>query len=88
MERDGLVLVALDRRKDDDSQRSLAAWSTAHGGMDPGSHLREAGVPISFWDAWGTRSSRAATDEPASNPREHGGAQRNLPSRPAYNRKD
>ena len=53
MERDGLVLVALDRRKDDDPQRTLAAWSTAHGGMDPGSHMREAGGPISFWDRVG-----------------------------------
>jgi hypothetical protein len=36
-----------------DPLRLLAAWSAAHGGIDPGSHLREAGVPIRYWSRIG-----------------------------------
>jgi hypothetical protein len=37
----------------DDPLRLLAAWSNAHSGRDPGSHLREAGVPIELWNRIG-----------------------------------
>jgi hypothetical protein len=42
------AVEALDGQESDDPLRVLAAWSTAHGGADPGSHLRDAGVPIAF----------------------------------------
>ena len=47
------ALVALDGVPGDDPLALLAAWSAAHGGIDPGSHLREAGVPIAFWSRIG-----------------------------------
>ena len=42
------AVAALGGREGDDPLRALAAWSAAHGGADPGSHLRDAGVPIAF----------------------------------------
>lgn len=47
------VIVALGGREGDDPLRVLAAWTTAHGGMDPGSHLQERDVPIKFWNRIG-----------------------------------
>ena len=47
------AIEALDGRDGDDPLRVLAAWSTVHGGMDPGSHLQGAGVPIEFWSRMG-----------------------------------
>ena len=47
------AVAALGGREGDDPLRLLAAWSAAHGGLDPGSHLREAGVPIEFWNRVG-----------------------------------
>ena len=47
------AVEALGGRKGDDPLRVLAAWSSAHGGDDPGSHLKEVGVPISFWNRVG-----------------------------------
>jgi hypothetical protein len=31
----------------------LKRWFDANGGLDPGTHLREAGVPIAFWSRVG-----------------------------------
>jgi hypothetical protein len=47
------AIAALDGREGDDPLRLLAAWSAAHGAIDPGSHLREVGVPIKFWNRIG-----------------------------------
>lgn len=47
------AIAALDGREGDDLLRLLAAWSAAHVGADPGSHLQEAGVPIAFWNRIG-----------------------------------
>ena len=47
------AIDALDGDEGDDPLRLLAAWSAAHDGIDPGSHLREAGVPIAFWSRIG-----------------------------------
>jgi hypothetical protein len=47
------LIAALDGRAGDDPLQLLAAWSAAHGGIDPGTHLRDAGVPISFWNRIG-----------------------------------
>jgi hypothetical protein len=47
------AISALEGRDGDDPLKLLVAWSAAHGGADPGSHLREAGVPISFWNRIG-----------------------------------
>ena len=47
------TVAALDGREGDDPLRLLEAWSIAHGGVDPGSHLRDAGVPIAFWNRIG-----------------------------------
>jgi hypothetical protein len=46
-------VAALGGRDGDDPLPLLAAWSTAHGGVDPGSHLRDAGVAIEFWSRVG-----------------------------------
>jgi hypothetical protein len=43
------TIAALDGLEGDDPLRLLEAWSAAHAGVDPGSHLREAGVPIELW---------------------------------------
>jgi hypothetical protein len=48
-----VAIAALDGREGDDPLKLLAVWSTAHGGADPGSHLRDAGVPIAFWNRIG-----------------------------------
>lgn len=47
------AVAALDGKEGDNPLRVLGAWSTAHGGADPGSHLRDAGVPIAFWNRIG-----------------------------------
>jgi hypothetical protein len=47
------AVAALDGREGDDPLRVLEAWSIAHGGADPGSHLRDARVPIAFWNRIG-----------------------------------
>jgi hypothetical protein len=47
------TIEALGGHEGDDALRLLAAWSGEHGGEDPGSHLREAGVPIGFWSRVG-----------------------------------
>jgi hypothetical protein len=47
------AVAALDGREGDDPLQLLAAWSAAHGGKDPGSHLRDADVPIAFWNRIG-----------------------------------
>ena len=43
------ALAALGGQADDDLLQLLLGWSTDHGGTDPGTHLREAGVTIAFW---------------------------------------
>lgn len=47
------VIAALGGHDGDDPLVLLAAWSAAHGGIDPGSHLQKAGVPIEFWSRIG-----------------------------------
>jgi hypothetical protein len=47
------AIAALGGAAGDDPLALLVAWSAAHGGIDPGSHLREAGVPITFWSRIG-----------------------------------
>ena len=47
------AVAALDGGEGDDPLRVLEAWSAAHGGADPGSQLRDAGVPIAFWNRVG-----------------------------------
>lgn len=47
------LIAALDGHEGDDPLPLLAAWSAAHGGGDPGSHLRETGVAIEFWNRVG-----------------------------------
>jgi hypothetical protein len=47
------VVAALDGLEGDDPLRLLQAWYAAHGRLDPGSRLREAGVPIEFWSGVG-----------------------------------
>ncbi len=37
----------------EDPLNLLATWSAAHGGADPGSHLRDAGIPVAFWNRIG-----------------------------------
>lgn len=47
------VVAALGGRAGDDPLPLLAAWYAAHGSVDPGSHLREAGVAIELWSRVG-----------------------------------
>ena len=47
------TVAALGGHEGDDVLTLLGDWSAAHGGRDPGSHLREAGVPIEFWSRTG-----------------------------------
>ena len=47
------AVAALDGDESDDPLRLLKVWSAAHGGADPGSHMRDAGVPIAFWNRIG-----------------------------------
>ena len=37
----------------DDPLALLKAWCDVGDGMDPGIHLREAGVPVEFWSRVG-----------------------------------
>ena len=43
------AVAALGGHEADDPMRVLEAWFSGHGGKDPGSHLKDAGVPIGFW---------------------------------------
>lgn len=47
------AITALGGRPGDDPLNLLAAWFAAHGGIDPGIHLRDVGVPIAFWNRIG-----------------------------------
>ena len=47
------AIAAFDGQDGDDPLKLLVAWSATHGSADPGSHLRDAGVPISFWNRIG-----------------------------------
>jgi len=47
------MVAALGGLPGDDPLPLLAAWYAAHGHLDPGIHLREAGVPIEFWSRVG-----------------------------------
>jgi len=47
------AVAALDGHEGDDPLRLLAGWFEAHGGIDPGTHLRQAGVPVEFWSRIG-----------------------------------
>ena len=47
------VVEALGGHKGDDALALLRSWSVDHGGADPGSHLKDAGVPIGFWNRIG-----------------------------------
>ncbi len=47
------LVAALNGHPGDDPLRLLVAWTNAHGGIDPGIHLQEAGVPIAFWSRVG-----------------------------------
>jgi hypothetical protein len=43
------AIEALGGTEGDDPLQLLLGWSTDHGGTDPGTNLREAGVTIAFW---------------------------------------
>ncbi len=47
------AIAALGGHPGDDPLRVMANWHAAHGGEDPGSHLKDAGVPIAFWSRVG-----------------------------------
>jgi hypothetical protein len=47
------TIAALGGSEGDDALRLLKDWTDAHGGKDPGSDLREAGVAIEFWSRVG-----------------------------------
>jgi hypothetical protein len=47
------LVAALGGREGDDPLRTLASWSAAHDGADPGPQLRAAGVPLEFWNRVG-----------------------------------
>lgn len=47
------MVAALGAAPGDDPLRALKAWFDAHGATDPGSYLRDAGVPIAFWSRVG-----------------------------------
>lgn len=47
------AIAALDGLEGDDPLYLLAAWTTQHGGIDPGSHLKKSGVPAKFWSRIG-----------------------------------
>jgi hypothetical protein len=48
-----VMVAALGGVPGDDPLRLLATWYASHGGIDPGIHLREAGVPVEFWSRVG-----------------------------------
>jgi hypothetical protein len=41
--------AALGGQAGDDLLQLLRTWSIDHGGVDPGSHLKNSGVPVGFW---------------------------------------
>jgi hypothetical protein len=43
------ALAALGGQAGDDLLQLLRTWSIDHGGKDPGSHLKDSGVPVGFW---------------------------------------
>jgi hypothetical protein len=43
------ALAALGGQAGDDLLQLLRTWSIDHGGVDPGSHLKNSGVPVGFW---------------------------------------
>ncbi len=47
------AVAALDGQEGDDPLRLLKGWFDAHGRIDPGTHLRAAGVPVEFWSRIG-----------------------------------
>ena len=47
------AIEALGGHEGDDLLGLLAAWSVCHGGADPGSHCKDAGVVIDFWNRIG-----------------------------------
>jgi hypothetical protein len=47
------AVLALGGEDGDDALPLLKAWSATHDGRDPGSHLKEAGVPVEFWNRVG-----------------------------------
>jgi len=47
------MVVALGGVDGDDPLALLKAWFDANGGIDPGIHLREAGVPVEVWSRVG-----------------------------------
>ena len=47
------MIAALGGDDGDDPLLLLKAWHDASGSMDPGSHLRKAGVPVEFWSRVG-----------------------------------
>ena len=48
-----VAVLALGGAAGDDVLALLAAWSASHGGIDPGIHLKAAGVPVEFWSRVG-----------------------------------
>jgi hypothetical protein len=47
------AVEALGGHEADDPLALLRAWYADHGGEDPGSYLKDAGVPIGFWNRIG-----------------------------------
>ncbi len=47
------AVAALGGGEGEDPLRAMRSWSAAHPGKDPGSFLKEAGVPIGFWNRVG-----------------------------------
>jgi hypothetical protein len=47
------LIAALDGQPGDDPLRVIDQWFNAHGQIDPGIHVKEAGVPIDFWNRIG-----------------------------------
>lgn len=43
------AVAALGGQASDDLLQLLRTWSIDHGGIDPGSHLKDSGVPVGFW---------------------------------------
>ena len=49
----GAAVKALGGDPDDDVLDLLKAWAATHGDADPGTFLRDAGVPMAFWNRMG-----------------------------------
>jgi hypothetical protein len=47
------LFTALGGHDGEDPLILLATWSAARRGADPGSHFRDSGVPIAFWNRIG-----------------------------------